>query len=257
MVDTIENACRTPDAEQPWAALGLKEDEYQRIRDLRWAPPHRRGTGHVLVERVWHCSYKSSKIHLKRFGALPQTTPRGPLSVGIGDNAGAVDIGQGLCHHLQVRVAQPPVLCGALPGAATGVGGIVRDILAMGARPIAASWMACVSVRWTPRHRPQGRGIVAGVATAIALGLPNIGGEVYFDPSYYDNPLVNALCVGVMRHEDLKFAKATGAGNKVILYGAATGADGIGGASILASETFDDSKPSKRPAVQVGDPFME
>ena len=258
MVDTIENARRTPDAEQPWAALGLKEDEYQRIRDLLG----RRPTGGELAmySVMWseHCSYKSSKIHLKRFGALPQTTPRGPLLAGIGDNAGAVDIGQGYAITFKSESHNHPSYVEPYQGAATGVGGIVRDILAMGARPIAVM----DGLRFGPLDAPDtGRvlpGIVAGVGGyGNCLGLPNIGGEVYFDPSYYDNPLVNALCVGVMRHEDLKFAKATGVGNKVILYGAATGADGIGGASILASETFDDTKPSKRPAVQVGDPFME
>ena len=147
-------------------------------------------------------------------------------------------------------------------GAATGVGGIVRDILAMGARPVAVM----DALRFGPlddadvpgdTHRVL-PGIVAGVGGyGNCLGLPNIGGEAVFDASYAGNPLVNALCVGVLRHEDLHLAKASGAGNKVILYGARTGGDGIGGVSVLASETFTDSGPTKRPSVQVGDPFME
>ena len=258
MVDTVENARRTPELDQPWAALGLKEDEYQQIRELLGRRPT--GCELAMYSVMWseHCSYKSSKIHLKRFSALPQTTPRGRLLAGIGDNAGAVDIGQGYAITFKSESHNHPSYVEPYQGAATGVGGIVRDILAMGARPIAVM----DGLRFGPLDAPDtGRvlpGVVAGVGGyGNCLGLPNIGGEVYFDPTYYDNPLVNALCVGVMRHEDLKFAKATGVGNKVILYGAATGADGIGGASILASETFDDTKPSKRPAVQVGDPFME
>ncbi len=258
MVDTVQNARNTPDVDQPWAALGLKQDEYDSIRELLG----RRPTGGELAmySVMWseHCSYKSSKIHLKRFSALPQTTPRGALLAGIGDNAGAVDIGQGYAITFKSESHNHPSYVEPYQGAATGVGGIVRDILAMGARPIAVM----DGLRFGPLDAPDTARVLPGIVAGVAgygncLGLPNIGGEVYFDPTYYDNPLVNALCVGVMRHEDLKFAKATGIGNKVILYGASTGADGIGGASILASETFDDTKPSKRPAVQVGDPFME
>ncbi|WIY81923.1 phosphoribosylformylglycinamidine synthase subunit PurL [Propionimicrobium sp. PCR01-08-3] len=258
MVDTVQNARETPDTEQPWAALGLKEDEYRRIRELLGRRPT--GAELAMYSVMWseHCSYKSSKIHLKRFGALPQTTPRGALLAGIGDNAGAVDIGQGYAVTFKSESHNHPSFVEPYQGAATGVGGIVRDILAMGARPIAVM----DGLRFGPLDAPDTARVLPGVVAGVGgygncLGLPNIGGEVYFDATYADNPLVNALCVGVMRHEDLKFAKATGVGNKVILYGASTGADGIGGASILASETFDDSKPSKRPAVQVGDPFME
>ena len=143
-------------------------------------------------------------------------------------------------------------------GAATGVGGIVRDIMSMGARPVAVM----DPLRFGPADAEDTRRVLPGVVAGIGgygncLGLPNIGGEVVFDPSYAGNPLVNALCVGVMRHDDIKLAFASGAGNLVVLFGAATGGDGIGGVSVLASETFDDAKPSKRPAVQVGDPFME
>src|SRR4051812_45606268 len=205
-----------------------------------------------------HCSYKSSKVHLRRFGELPDTTPTGKLLAGIGENAGVVDIGQGYAVTFKVESHNHPSYVEPYQGAATGVGGIVRDILAMGARPIGVM----DPLRFGPLHEPDTARLLPGVVAGVGgygncLGLPNIGGEVAFDRTYLGNPLVNALCVGVLRHEDLHLAHATGAGNKVILYGAATGGDGIGGASILASETFDASKPSKRPAVQVGDPFME
>ncbi|MBE8528430.1 phosphoribosylformylglycinamidine synthase II, partial [Amycolatopsis sp. H6(2020)] len=143
-------------------------------------------------------------------------------------------------------------------GAATGVGGIVRDIISMGARPVAVM----DPLRFGDIDHPDTARVVHGVVAGVggygnSLGLPNIGGEVEFDPCYQDNPLVNALAVGVMRHEDIRLANASGVGNRVILFGARTGGDGIGGASVLASESFDDAKPSKRPAVQVGDPFAE
>src|SRR5206468_12131588 len=143
-------------------------------------------------------------------------------------------------------------------GAATGVGGIVRDILTMGARPIAVM----DSLRFGPINALDTARVLPGVVAGIGgygncLGLPNIGGEIYFDDTYAGNPLVNALCVGVMRADAIKLAKADGPGNKVVLFGARTGGDGIGGASVLASATFDDTKPSKRPSVQVGDPFAE
>ncbi len=169
-----------------------------------------------------------------------------------------VDIGQGYAVTFKIESHNHPSYVEPHQGAATGVGGIVRDILAMGARPIAVM----DPLRFGPLHEPDTARVLPGVVAGIGgygncLGLPNIGGEVVFDRTYLGNPLVNALCVGVLRHENLHLAKATGAGNQVIMYGAATGGDGIGGASILASETFDATKPSKRPAVQVGDPFME
>ncbi|WP_314906812.1 phosphoribosylformylglycinamidine synthase subunit PurL [Propionibacterium acidifaciens] len=258
MVDTVENARTTPDADQPWAELGLKADEYARIRELLGRRPT--GAELAMYSVMWseHCSYKSSKLHLARFSALPQTTPRGPLLAGIGDNAGAVDIGQGYAVTFKAESHNHPSYVEPYQGAATGVGGIVRDIMAMGARPIAVMDALRFGALDAPDTRRALPGIVAGVGGyGNCLGLPNIGGELVFDDSYLGNPLVNALCVGVMRHEDLAFAKATGAGNKVILFGAATGADGIGGASVLASETFEADGPQKRPSVQVGDAFME
>ncbi len=258
MADTVTNAQQTPDIAQPWAELGLKEDEYARIREILGRRPT--GCELAMYSVMWseHCSYKSSKAHLKRFSVLPQTTPRGPLLAGIGDNAGVVDIGQGWAVTFKAESHNHPSFVEPHQGAATGVGGIVRDILAMGARPIGVM----DALRFGPLDAPDTVRVLPGVVSGVGdygncLGLPNIGGEIEFDPSYAANPLVNALCVGVLRHEDLKFAKAHGVGNKVIMYGARTGGDGIGGASILASETFSEGGESKRPAVQVGDPFME
>ncbi len=258
MLDTVKNATQTPDAAQPWAELGLKEDEYQRIRELLGRRPT--GAELAMYSVMWseHCSYKSSKIHLKKFGAVGKETPLGPLLAGIGDNAGAVDIGQGYAVTFKTESHNHPSYVEPYQGAATGVGGIVRDILAMGARPIAVM----DSLRFGPLDAEDTKRVLPGVVAGVGgygncLGLPNIGGETEFDPVYLGNPLVNATCIGVMRHDDLKFAKANGVGNYVVMYGSATGPDGIGGASILASETFEESSSSKRPAVQVGDPFTE
>ena len=258
MVDTVENARATPDTGQPWAALGLREGEYARIRELLGRRPTSCELAMYSVMWSEHCSYKSSKVHLRRFGVLGTDTPRGPLLAGIGDQAGVVDVGQGLAVTFKIESHNHPSYVEPHQGAATGVGGIVRDILAMGARPIAVM----DALRFGSLDAPDTARVLPGVVSGISaygncLGLPNIGGETVFDEVYAGNPLVNALCVGVLRHEDVQTNKATGVGNRVIMYGAATGGDGIGGASILASETFDADGPAKRPSVQVGDPFME
>jgi len=258
VADTVGNAGHTPDESQPWAELGLKDDEYARIKEILCRRPTSSELAMYSVMWSEHCSYKSSKVHLRRFAEFPSETPIGKLLAGIGENAGVVDIGQGYAVTFKVESHNHPSYVEPYQGAATGVGGIVRDILAMGARPIGVM----DSLRFGPLQEPDTGRVLPGVVAGIGgygncLGLPNIGGEVAFDRSYLGNPLVNALCVGVLRHEDLHLAKATGAGNKVILYGASTGADGIGGVSVLASETFDDTHASKRPSVQVGDPFME
>jgi phosphoribosylformylglycinamidine synthase len=203
-----------------------------------------------------HCSYKSSKVHLKQFGDKAVKTDA--LLVGIGENAGVVDVGQGYAVTFKIESHNHPSFIEPYQGAATGVGGIVRDILTMGARPIAVM----DPLRFGPADHPDTRRVLPGVIAGVGgygncLGLPNIGGEVVFDQTYLGNPLVNALCVGVMKHSDIKLAKAAGAGNLVVLYGAKTGGDGIGGVSVLASETFESTGPAKRPAVQVGDPFVE
>jgi phosphoribosylformylglycinamidine synthase len=243
---------------QPWAALGLKSDEYAKIIEILGRRPTSSELAMYSVMWSEHCSYKSSKVHLRRFGELAPETPIGKLLAGIGENAGVIDVGQGYAVTFKIESHNHPSYVEPYQGAATGVGGIVRDILAMGARPIAVM----DPLRFGPLHEPDTARVLPGVVAGVGgygncLGLPNIGGEVAFDRSYLGNPLVNALCVGVLRHEDLHLAKATGVGNRVILYGAATGGDGIGGVSVLASETFEQAGPAKRPSVQVGDPFME
>ena len=203
-----------------------------------------------------HCSYKSSKIHLKQFSEKAPKTDA--LLVGIGENAGVVDAGDGWAVTFKIESHNHPSYVEPYQGAATGVGGIVRDILTMGARPVAVM----DSLRFGRADAPDTARLLPGVVAGIGgygncLGLPNIGGETYFDESYAGNPLVNALCVGVMRTDAIKLASAKGKGNKVVLFGAKTGRDGIGGVSVLASATFDAEHQAKRPSVQVGDPFAE
>ncbi|AGW42712.1 phosphoribosylformylglycinamidine synthase II [Leifsonia xyli subsp. cynodontis DSM 46306] len=258
VVDTVANAAATPEREQPFAALGLKPDEYARIREILRRRPT---SGELAMYSVmWseHCSYKSSKIYLRQFGQKVTPAMKKNLMVGMGENAGVVDIGEGWAVTFKVESHNHPSYIEPFQGAATGVGGIVRDIISMGARPVAVM----DQLRFGAIDEPDTARVVHGVVSGISfygncLGLPNIGGETYFDPVYQGNPLVNALSVGVLRHEDLHLANASGVGNKVVLFGARTGGDGIGGASILASDTFSEGGPAKRPAVQVGDPFAE
>ena len=257
-LDTVEHAATTPDEVQPFAALGLKPDEYQRIRDILGRRPTAAELAMYSVMWSEHCSYKSSKVHLKKFGDRVTDEMKKHLLVGIGENAGVVDVGDGWAVTFKVESHNHPSFVEPYQGAATGVGGIVRDIISMGARPVAVM----DQLRFGAVDHPDTARVVHGVVSGVggygnSLGLPNIGGELVFDASYQGNPLVNALCVGVLRHEDIHLANASGVGNKVVLFGARTGGDGIGGASILASETFEDGVPAKRPSVQVGDPFME
>ncbi len=255
-LDTVEIAALTPDQEQPFAALGLKPDEYQRIREILGRRPSSSELAMYSVMWSEHCSYKSSKVHLKQFGEKAPHSDA--LLVGIGENAGVVDVGQGYAVTFKIESHNHPSFVEPYQGAATGVGGIVRDILTMGARPIAVM----DPLRFGPADAADTRRVLPGIVAGIGgygncLGLPNIGGEIVFDETYAGNPLVNALCVGVMRHDQIKLAKASGAGNLVVLFGAQTGGDGIGGVSVLASETFGSTGPAKRPSVQVGDPFTE
>src|SRR5450756_2357521 len=257
LFDTVDHAASTPDTPQPWAQLGLKEDEYQRVRELLGRRPTAGELPMYSVMWSEHCSYKSSKVHLRQFGEKTDEAMRKHLMVGIGENAGVVDIGEGWAVTFKVESHNHPSFVEPYQGAATGVGGIVRDIMSMGARPVAVMDQLRFGAISHPDTARVVHGVVAGVGGyGNCLGLPNIGGEVVFDPSYQGNPLVNALCVGVLRHEDVHLANASGVGNKVVLFGARTGGDGIGGASILASETFVDGVPSKRPSVQVGEPFL-
>ena len=256
--DTVADAAATPEREMPYAELGLKDDEYASIKSLLGRRPTSAELAMYSVMWSEHCSYKSSKIHLRQFGAKTTPEMREHLLVGMGENAGVVDIGDGWAVTYKVESHNHPSYVEPYQGAATGVGGIVRDIISMGARPVAVMDQLRFGAVDHPDTARVVHGVVAGVGTyGNSLGLPNIGGETEFDSSYQENPLVNALCVGVLRHEDIHLANATGAGNKVVLFGARTGGDGIGGASILASESFEDGMPAKRPSVQVGDPFME
>ncbi|MCI4674532.1 phosphoribosylformylglycinamidine synthase subunit PurL [Mycolicibacterium litorale] len=262
-VDTVEHAAATPDHPQPFRELGLEDDEYQRIRDILGRRPT--GAELAMYSVMWseHCSYKSSKVHLRYFGETTTDEMRAGMLAGIGENAGVVDIGDGWAVTFKVESHNHPSYVEPYQGAATGVGGIVRDIMAMGARPVAVMDQLRFGAADAPDTRRVFDGVVRGIGGyGNSLGLPNIGGETVFDASYAGNPLVNAMCVGVLRKEDLHLAFASGKGNKIILFGARTGLDGIGGVSVLASDTFGGDEGSgpgrkKLPSVQVGDPFME
>ena len=256
--DTVWNAAATPQLDLPFRELGLKENEFAEIVALLGRRPTAAELAMYSVMWSEHCSYKSSKKHLRQFGDKTTEAMREHLLVGIGENAGVVDIGDGWAVTFKVESHNHPSFVEPYQGAATGVGGIVRDIISMGARPVAVM----DQLRFGAIDHPDTARVVHGVVGGVggygnSLGLPNIGGETEFDACYQGNPLVNALCLGVLRHEDIHLANASGVGNKVVLFGARTGGDGIGGASILASETFEDGVPTKRPSVQVGDPFME
>jgi phosphoribosylformylglycinamidine synthase subunit PurL len=257
--DTVLRARETPDQPQPFAELGLTETEYGTIVSTLGRRPT--AAELALYSVMWseHCSYKSSKVHLRQFADKAPASDA--LLAGIGANAGVVDIGQGYAVTFKIESHNHPSYVEPHQGAATGVGGIVRDILAMGARPVAVM----DAIRFGAAEAPDTARVLPGVVSGISfygncLGLPNIGGELDFDPSYAGNPLVNALCVGVMRHHDLQVAEANGPGNQVILFGSSTGPDGVGGASVLASAAFGSAaggQSAKRPSVQVGDPFTE
>ncbi|HEY1641822.1 MAG TPA: phosphoribosylformylglycinamidine synthase subunit PurL [Streptosporangiaceae bacterium] len=255
--DTVAGAAATPERDQPYAALGLTAPEYRRISGLLGRRPTDAELAIYSVMWSEHCSYKSSRRHLRQFAE--KAPPTDVLLAGIGHNAGVVDIGQGYAVTFKIESHNHPSYVEPFQGAATGVGGIVRDILAMGARPVAVM----DALRFGPADAADTRRVLPGVVGGISfygncLGLPNIGGELAFDPCYAGNPLVNALCMGVLRHDDLKLAAATGPGNQVVLFGSRTGPDGIGGASVLASASFGGGgEGAKRPSVQVGDPFME
>jgi phosphoribosylformylglycinamidine synthase subunit PurL len=231
---------------------GITQDEYARIRTLMGREPTLTELGMFSVMWSEHCSYKSSRVYLK---TLPTTGPR--VVQGPGENAGAVDIGDGLAAVFKIESHNHPSFIEPYQGAATGVGGIIRDIFTMGARPIAL----LNALRFGPLDSAQTRRIFAGVVSGIggygnSIGIPTIGGEIAFDESYAANPLVNALCLGIAKRDGLIKGRAEGVGNPVYYVGAKTGRDGIHGAT-MASAEFDESSAEKRPAVQVGDPFME
>ena len=231
---------------------GLTADEYQRIVDALGRAPTMTELGIFSVMWSEHCSYKSSRVHLK---TLPTTGKR--VLQGPGENAGAVDIGDGLAAVFKIESHNHPSFIEPYQGAATGVGGIIRDIFTMGARPVAL----LNSLRFGSLADPLVRRTMAGVVAGIAgygnsIGIPTVGGEIGFDASYTGNPLVNVFCLGIARADEIIKGVASGAGNPVYYVGAKTGRDGIHGAT-MASAEFDDKLAEKRPAVQVGDPFME
>jgi phosphoribosylformylglycinamidine synthase len=231
---------------------GLTPDEYQRIVARLGREPNLTELGIFSVMWSEHCSYKSSRVHLK---TLPTRGPQ--VLQGPGENAGAVDIGEGLAAVFKIESHNHPSFIEPYQGAATGVGGIIRDIFTMGARPIAL----LNSLRFGSLDGPGATRLVEGVVAGIAgygnsIGIPTVGGEIAFEPCYAGNPLVNVFCLGIARHADIIKGVASGAGNPVFYVGAKTGRDGIHGAT-MASAEFDERSAEKRPAVQVGDPFME
>jgi phosphoribosylformylglycinamidine synthase subunit PurL len=231
---------------------GVTREEYQRILEMLGREPTMTELGIFSVMWSEHCSYKSSRVHLK---TLPTTGKR--VLQGPGENAGAVDIGDGLAAVFKIESHNHPSFIEPYQGAATGVGGIIRDIFTMGARPIAL----LNSLRFGPLENPLVRrtfeGVVAGIAGyGNSIGIPTVGGEIGFDERYTGNPLVNVFCLGIARAEEIIKGVASGSGNAVYYVGAKTGRDGIHGAT-MASAEFDDKTAEKRPAVQVGDPFME
>ena len=234
------------------AEHGLTPDEYQRLVDMLGRTPTFTELG--VVSALWseHCSYKHSRPLLR---TLPTKAPY--VLQGPGENAGVIAVGDGLAVAFKIESHNHPSAVEPYQGAATGVGGILRDVFTMGARPIAM----LNSLRFGSLDHPRVRYLFAGVVKGIgdygnSVGVPTIGGEVVFDPAYETNPLVNAMCVGVMHERDLIRAKAEGVGNPIIAVGARTGRDGIHGAS-FASEDLSHESDAKRPRVQVGDPFTE
>jgi phosphoribosylformylglycinamidine synthase II len=247
------------------AEHGLTPDEYARIQEILGRDPNFTELGIFSVSWSEHCSYKSSRVHLQRLPTRGTHVVQGP-----GENAGVVDIGDSLVAVFKIESHNHPSFVEPFQGAATGVGGILRDIFTMGARPIAV----LDSLRFGPitpgaaagnatqQDIARNRRILDGVIRGIAFygncfGVPTVGGEVAFEPCYSDNPLVNALAIGIARRDELFFARARGSGNPVIYAGAKTGRDGIHGASLLASAEFSEESQKMRPNVQVGDPFME
>src|SRR5437660_10152804 len=232
------------------------QEEFARIKELLGRPPALVELGVFSVMWSEHCSYKSSRVHLQR---LPTKGER--VIVPPGENAGVVDVGDGWCAAFKIESHNHPSFIEPFQGAATGVGGILRDVFTMGARPIASLNSLRFGSLDHPQHGRRNRSLLAGVVAGIAhygnaFGVATVGGEVAFDDAYALNPLVNAFALGLVRHDQIFFGKATGAGNPVLYVGAKTGRDGIHGAT-MASAEFDEEAMEKRPTVQVGDPFLE
>jgi phosphoribosylformylglycinamidine synthase subunit PurL len=233
--------------------LGLTDEELDLIVAILGRSPSDLELAMYAVMWSEHCSYKSSRRHLGRF---PTEAPH--VLVGPGEGAGVVDVGDGLAVALRIESHNHPSAVEPHQGAATGVGGIIRDVFSMGARPIALMDPLRFGPLDDPRNRYLFEGVVSGISSyGNSVGVPTVGGEVVFDPCYSANPLINVLCLGIVRPERLVLARAEGEGNLAVLLGASTGRDGIGGASVLASAGFDERAEEKRPSVQVGDPFEE
>jgi phosphoribosylformylglycinamidine synthase subunit PurL len=242
----------TVDIKELLAQHNLTEDEYKKILEILGREPNITELGMFSVMWSEHCSYKSSRVHLKK---LPTTGPR--VVQGPGENAGAVDIGDGLCVVFKMESHNHPSFIEPYQGAATGVGGILRDVFTMGARPIALLDSLRFGGLDSAKNRHLMRGVVAGIAGyGNCMGVPTVGGEVRFDDIYSLNPLVNAFCLGVAHKDRIFRGTAEGVGNPVIYFGSKTGRDGIHGAT-MASDAFDNESEQKRPTVQVGDPFQE
>jgi phosphoribosylformylglycinamidine synthase len=234
------------------AQHNLTDDEYKKIVEILGREPNLTELGMFSVMWSEHCSYKSSRVHLKK---LPTTGPR--VVQGPGENAGAVDIGDGLCVVFKMESHNHPSFIEPYQGAATGVGGILRDIFTMGARPIALLDSLRFGELETAKNRHLMKGVVAGIAGyGNCMGVPTVGGEIAFNDIYSLNPLVNVFCLGVAEKNKIFRGTAAGVGNPVIYFGSKTGRDGIHGAT-MASDSFDDESEKKRPTVQVGDPFTE
>ncbi len=234
-------------------ALGLTDDELGAIVELLGREPSEVELAMYAVMWSEHCSYKSSKVYLSRF---PTEAPW--VLVGPGEGAGVIDVGDGLAVAIRIESHNHPSAVEPYQGAATGVGGIIRDIFSMGARPIALMDPLRFGSLDDARTRYLFEGVVSGISGyGNSVGVPTVGGEVVFDDCYRDNPLVNVLCLGLLPKDRLVLARAEGADNLAVLLGSATGRDGIGGASVLASAGFEEGSDAKRPSVQVGDPFEE
>lgn len=239
-------------AKTAWEEMGLVQSEYDRIVELLGREPNYTEIGMFSVMWSEHCSYKNSKPVLRLFPTSGEHVLQGP-----GENAGIVDIGDGQAVVFKIESHNHPSAIEPYQGAATGVGGIVRDVFTMGARPIALLNSLRFGKLNTPRMKYLFDGVVAGISGyGNSIGIPTVGGEVYFNECYEGNPLVNAMCVGLINHEDIAKGVASGVGNPVMVVGARTGRDGIHGAT-FASEELSEASEEKRPAVQVGDPFME
>ena len=251
-MEILQAAMKQTTTKDLLAQHNLTDDEYKKIVTILGREPNLTELGMFSVMWSEHCSYKSSRIHLKK---LPTTGPR--VVQGPGENAGAVDIGDGLCAVFKMESHNHPSFIEPYQGAATGVGGILRDIFTMGARPIALLNALRFGELESAKNRHLVKGVVAGIAGyGNCMGVPTVGGEIVFNDIYAQNPLVNVFCLGIARKDKIFLGKAAGVGNPVIYFGSKTGRDGIHGAT-MASDSFDDQSEQKRPTVQVGDPFTE